>query len=262
MLHDFDLIQHTFSKEIVIYAIADVHLGALEHCESEWQAFLRRVVSENAYLILAGDLLNNSVRSAGFANPFDEVLRPREAKKRMVEYLSPVKERVLCLVTGNHERRTYRDDDQDLSYDICARLCIEHLYRENIAFMCISVGERKDCGKPESTYNFAVVHGAGGGIYTGAAVNRNERFGSMIDGLDCLVAGHVHKGFVTKPSKIVIDGRNRSVSMKHYVVISCVSWLNYGGYSAQKMLLPAHICDPQRIKLTANKHGKKIITTW
>ena len=262
MLDEFSLIMHSFPDEITVYPIADVHLGAVEHSESEWLSFLRKVKSEDSYLILAGDLLNNSVRSAGFANPFDEVLRPREAKKRMVEYLEPIKDRILCVVTGNHERRTYRDDDQDLTYDICSKLDIEHLYRENIAYMCVSVGHRTNEDKPMCTYNFAVTHGAGGGIYTGAAVNRNERFGNVIDGLDCLIAGHVHKGFITKPAKIVIDARNRMVTMKHYVVISCISWLNYGGYAARAMLLPSQVSDPQRLKLVADKNDKKIITTW
>lgn len=262
MLHDFDLIQHSFPGDATVYPIADVHLGAVEHAEKEWQDFLKRVERENAYLILAGDLLNNSTRGTRFANPFDEVLRPREAKRRMVEYLKPMKERILCVVTGNHERRTLKDSDQDLTYDICSKLDIEHLYRENIAFMCLSCGERTHEAKAKQTYTFAVTHGAGGGIYTGAAVNRNERFGNIVDGLDCLVTGHVHKGFVSKPSKIVIDPRNRVVSMKHYVVISCVSWLNYGGYAAQKMLLPAHIADPQKVQLLSGWRNKNIITTW
>lgn len=262
MLNDFDLISHTFQDEITIYPIADVHLGALEHAEQEWQSFLKRVEQEDAYLILAGDLLNNSVRSAGFANPFDEVLRPREAKRRMVEYLKPIKDRILCVVTGNHERRTLRDDDQDLTYDICSKLDIEHLYRENIAFMCVSVGYRKSEDRPANTYTFAVTHGTGGGIYTGASVNRNERFGNVIDGLDCFVAGHVHKGTVTKPAKIIIDSRNKLVTMKHYVVVSCVPWLNFGGYAAKSMMLPSQVCDPQQLKLSADKHNKKITTTW
>lgn len=262
MLNDFDLIRHSFDDEIDIYPVADVHLGAVEHSEPEWQAFLRRVENENAYLILAGDLLNNSTRGTRFANPFDELLRPREAKRRMVEYLEPIKDRILCVVSGNHEQRTVRDSDQDLTYDICAKLNVEHLYRENMAFMAISVGKRTNLEKPQSTYTFAVTHGSGGGIYTGAAVNRNERFGNIIDGLDCLVSAHVHKGTISKPAKIVIDGRNNCVSMKHYVVVSCVPWLNYGGYAARAQLLPAQICDPQRLRLVANKNDKKIITTW
>ena len=262
MYSDFDLITHAFPGDITIYPVADVHLGAVEHCEPQWQAFLRKVEEEDAYLILAGDLLNNGVRSAGFANPFDEVLRPREAKKRMVEYLMPLRERILAVVTGNHERRTYRDDDQDLTYDICTKLDIEQVYRENVAFMAVSLGQRPDEPKPNATYTLAVVHGTGGGIYTGAAINRNERFGNVINNLDCLIAGHVHKGFISKPSKICIDTQNKTVTLKHYVVISCVSWLNYGGYAAQKMLLPAHVCDPQQIKLMSNRKNKRIITTW
>ena len=262
MLSDFDMISRAFPGEITIYPIADVHLGAIEHAEPEWQAFLKRVEQEDAYLILAGDLLNNSTRGTKFANPFDEVLRPREAKRRMAEYLKPVKDRILCVTSGNHEQRTTRDDDQDLSYDICSKLDIEHLYRENMAFMRISCGARKNESKPEATYGFCVTHGSGGGIYTGAAVNKSERFGNLIEGVDCIVTGHVHKGFVSKPAKIAMDMRNGKVSMRHYVVVSCVSWLNYGGYAARAMLLPAQICDPQQLHLSAKRDCKKITTLW
>lgn len=265
MLHDLDLISHEFPGDITIYPIADVHLGAMEHAETEWQSFLKKVESENAYLILDGDLLNNGIRSCKFVNPFDERIRPRDAKRMMVKYLEPVKDRILCVVTGNHERRTFKDDDQDLSYDICTKLDIEHLYRENIAYMRITCGQRKagDRSKNRATYAFTVTHGAGGGIYTGAAVNRDERFGNTIDGLDCLVTGHVHKGFVTKPAKIVIDTRTGVVRMTNYTVVSCVSWLNYGGYAARNMLLPAHVCDPQAIHLCGSgRDCKKITTTW
>lgn len=262
MLNDMDMIVHEFlsNNNIKIYPIADVHLGAMEQAETEWTEFIKRVKDENAYLILAGDLLNNGVRTCHFVNPFDEKYRPREAKKMMVNYLEPVKDRILCVVSGNHERRTYKDDDQDLSYDICAKLDIEHLYRENIAFMKICCG-KKSRTLSRASYTFAVTHGTGGGIYTGAAVNRNERFGNVIEGLDCLVTGHVHKGFITKPSKIVIDSRNNLVHMTNYTVISCVSWLNYGGYAAQKMLLPAFTSEPQRIELSC-KRDKKITTSW
>ena len=262
MLNDFDLINHSFKNDIVVYPIADVHLGAVEHAEQEWQAFLKRVENENAYLILAGDLLNNNTKSVRFANPFEETLRPREAKRRMTEYLKPIKDKILCVVSGNHEQRTIRDCDQDLTYDICSKLDIEHLYRENMAFMRIALGKRIGENKPMASYVFCVTHGSGGGIYTGAAVNKSERFGNIIEGVDCIVTGHVHKGFISKPSKIVVDARNGSVSMRHYVVVSCVSWLNYGGYAARSQLLPAQTSDPQRLKLSAEKHNKKIITTW
>lgn len=264
MLHDLDLIHHKFDSEIDIYPIADVHLGAVEHAEPEWQAFLKRVEKENAYLILAGDLLNNSTRGTRFANPFDEALRPMEAKARMVEYLKPLAEakKILAVTSGNHEQRTTRDSDQDLTYDICAKLNIEHLYRENVAFMKISLGKRNRDQHSIQTYVFTVVHGKSGGIYTGAALNSSERFGNLIEGVDCFVSGHVHKGFVSKPSKIVVDTAHNCVMMRSYLVVSCVSWLNYGGYAARATLLPAKIADPQRLHLVMDEHNKQIITTW
>ena len=263
MLNDLDLIRHSFPGDIDIYPIADVHLGAIEHDETRWQEFLKRVERENAYLIIAGDMLNNSTRGVRFANPFDEVLRPREAKRRMVEYLAPIAQRILVYTGGNHEARNSRDSDQDISYDICSKLDIEHLYRENVAFAKISLGKRKRSSGALASYVFCVTHGKSGGVYTGTAVNSSERFGgSVLEGVDCVVTGHVHKGFVSHPSKIVVDSTNNCVSMRSYVVVSCVSWLNYGGYAARSMLLPAEIANPQRLHLVAREKDKQIITTW
>lgn len=264
MQNDFDLITHSFDNDIVIYPISDVHLGALEHNKKEWDNFCRKIDSEdNARIILGGDLVNNSVRNS-VANPFDEVLRPREQKRLMVEYLKPIKDRILCGVCGNHEARTTKDSDQDIMYDIFSKLDIEDVYRENIAFMKISIGERrcKDRTQPNVSYTFAVTHGTGGGIYTGAAINRNERFGNIIEGLDCLIVGHTHKGTISRPSKVVIDPQNNVVSVKDYLVISSVSWLNYGGYAVKKMLLPAAAAIPQKLLLRNDKHDKRIEVTW
>ena len=263
MLNDFDMIKHHFDAPITIFPISDVHYGALEHKHKEWLAFCKMVEeTPNAYIILGGDLVNNNVRTCSFINPYDELVRPREQKKAMVEFLSPIKDRILCAVNGNHEARSLKDDDIDITYDIMAKLDIEDLYRQNIAFMKVSLGNRKHDNTPIQSYTFAVTHGAGGGIYTGATVNRNERFGNVIEGLDCLIVGHTHKGTVSKPSKIVIDRKNDKVSMSHYTVISMTSWLNYGGYAMQKMLLPAHVADPQMLKLHMNQHNKKIEVTW
>lgn len=262
MLNDFEMIVHEFDNPITIFPISDVHFGALEHLNKEWTEFCKLVEqTPNAYIILGGDLINNNIRTCGFINPYDEIVRPREQKIRMVEYLSPIKDRVLCAVAGNHEARTVKDSDIDITYDIMAKLDLEDRYRENMAFMKVSLGKRSD-NSPVQSYTFGVTHGAGGGIYTGATVNRNERFGNVIEGLDCLVVGHTHKGTVTKPSKIVIDRKNNKVTMSYYTVISMTSWLNYGGYAMKKMLLPAHVADPQKLKLTMNHHRKRIEVVW
>ena len=259
MLSDFEMITHHFPQreDIIIYPISDVHIGAKEHMEREWADFCDKVLSSNAYITLGGDLINNATRSS-VSNIFEETMRPREQKKLMVEMLTPLKDRILCAVTGNHERRSGKDADDDPTYDILCKLDREDLYRENIAFTKIQMGNPKSCGETNPTYVIVNIHGAGGGIYTGAAVNRNERFGYTIDGMDLLIVGHSHKPFVTQPGKIKIDTHNNRVSIKPFKVVTTTSWQCFGGYSAQKMLLPSSNA-PQIITLCGKK--KEILVT-
>lgn len=248
-----------------IYPIADVHLGSLLHDKESWNAFCRRVEQEDAYLILGGDLINNNTRHAA-GSPFEDYIRPREQKKLMVEMLTPIKEKILCAVGGNHEARTAKDTDQDIMGDIMCKLDLEDSYAEDLAFLKLEIGQRITRNNPITTYTFAVTHGTGGGIYTGAAVNRNERFGYTIEGIDALIVGHTHKGTISKPKKIIVDSTRNIVRTKQLVVISCTAWQNYGGYAARKMLLPCSESDadqPQTLMLRGTKDGKKqIVTVW
>lgn len=241
MKDDFDVIIRQFPREdIRIYGVFDVHLGAAEYLEKEFMDFRDSVLKDkNAFVILGGDLMNNATRSS-VSNVFEETMRPREQKRLMTEILRPLaeNERILCMVTGNHERRSTKDADDDPSYDIACKLDIEDLYRQNMAFLKLQFGDIKGDGSKNPTYRIFVAHGAGGGMLTGGAVNRNERFGVYIDGIDMMMTGHVHKPFVTSPAKLVFDPYHNRVSVKPFKVVSMSSWLAYGGYAAQKMLPP------------------------
>ena len=264
MQSDFAIITRRFYSPIKIYPIADVHFGAINHQQAEWERFCSMIEQDDsAYLILDGDLINNNTRSS-VGSPWDDTVRPREQKKRMVEYLAPVKEKVLCLTSGNHENRSLKDSDDCPAYDIVCKLDIEDVYRQNAAFLKIQFGERNKGyhrkSAPKVIYNVAVTHGAGGGIYTGATVNRNERWGNATSGVDLLIVGHTHKGTVTRPSKLVFDSRCDTIQMREYVVLSCVSWQNYSGYAMQKMLLPSGTARPQVIYLSEKE--KDIEVRW
>ena len=266
MENDFKLIVRDFDTDITIYPISDVHLGSLEHNKKEWDKFVNKIANEpNSYIILAGDLMNNATRSS-VSNIFEETLRPSEQKKRLIKYLTPIKDKIICAVSGNHERRSGKDADDDPTYDIMCKLDLEDIYRQNMAFVKLQLGTPEQIKKRQAaTYTFVVTHGSGGGIFTGSAVNKNERFGYVVDGMDCLIVGHTHKGAISKPSKIVIDPRNNVVSMKSFTVVSCQAWMNYGGYAAQKMLLPSTNATSegsQKITLSSNNRKKAINVIW
>ena len=208
---DFDVIVKKFDSAIKIACISDVHYGGIGHMAKEWKKFIKMVQEDpDLYLILGGDLVNNNTRSS-VGSPWEDTVRPRDQKAHMVEFLTPIKDRILCCVSGNHERRSLKDADDDVMYDIMTKLDLEDVYRPNAAFLKVQLGKRTGkSNKANATYTFAVTHGSGGG-QTGSAVNRNERWGSTIDGIDCVVSGHTHKGAVSKPMKMVFDPHNDKI---------------------------------------------------
>ena len=262
MLPDSLIITHRFPdrKDITIYAVADVHLGAKECMEQEFMSFLEMVKNTpDVYLILAGDLINNATKSS-VSNTFDDVYRPAEQKKLMAKLLEPVKDRILCAVPGNHEDRSGKDVDDDPMYDIMAKLDIEDRYRKNRAIVKLRFGHNdKSHNAYHPTYIFAVIHGTGGGAQTGAGVNRAERYAYSFDGVDALIMGHTHRPLTTTPSKIRVDSRNNTVKQVPFDVIVATSWLKYTDYAAKKMMNPtSHVL--QKITLCGMKKEIEIST--
>lgn len=244
MLPDFEMIIHKFPKreDITIIPIADVHLGARECMEQEFIKFIDTIKDKpNVYLVLGGDLINNATRSS-VTNIFEETMRPSDQKKEMSKILAPVAHKILAAVSGNHERRSGKDADDDPTYDILCKIDREDVYRENMAFVKFQFGDPAKNGENNPTYTIVVTHGAGGGALTSGAVLKGERFGYAVDGMDALIMGHTHKPFTTQPGKIVIDKFNNKVSVKPFKVINMTSWLEYSGYAMQKMLLPNAHC--------------------
>ena len=175
MLPDFEMVVHRFPREdMTIIPIADVHLGAKECMEQEFIQFIDKVKDEpNVRLVLGGDLINNATRSS-VSNIFEETMRPSDQKREMAKILAPVADKILCAVSGNHERRSGKDADDDPMYDILCKIDREDVYRENIVFMKLQFGEPRGDGLRNPTYTIVVTHGAGGGQLTSGAVLRGE----------------------------------------------------------------------------------------
>lgn len=270
MRDDFEIIRIPLprTRTVTIYPVADVHLGATECHEREWDAFRSRVLAEkDSYLILHGDLINNNTRSS-VGSPYADMLRPREQKRRMAEHLEPLRDKILCCVSGNHERRSLKDADQDPTYDIMCKLDLEDRYRESMAFLYLTIGTRSQGEGRTGThaaYNICVTHGAGGGALSGGVINRNERFARSICGVDALIVGHSHNGMISRPSQLVMDARTDRVTQRDIVVVATTSWQQFGGYAAQKMLQPRANSSaeaPMRLQLSGVRGQKYIKIIW
>ena len=92
MLNDFTMIQHKFAEnnDIHIIPISDVHLGAAEHMKDKWEQFCQDILaSENTFITLGGDLINNATRNS-VSDIFKETMFPSAQKRKMAEMLKPL----------------------------------------------------------------------------------------------------------------------------------------------------------------------------
>ena len=238
MLDDFTPIIHKLDgRTIRIYAIADVHLGAKECAVKEFRRFVERIAADkDAYIVICGDVLNNGVKDS-VTNVYEEVLPPHAQIETAVELLTPIKDKILGCVGGNHEHRTKKAVDLDPLYAVMLMLGKGELYRQNLAFVRVNL-ER---GKTKDHYALLLVHGASAG-------KRNKFDLGAVEGVDAIIGGHVHSGDIRKNTRIIFSTSN-TVKTRDIVSLTAVSWLDYGGYAARALHMPQSTKHPQCLEL-------------
>lgn len=221
------------AEDARVYVLGDCHIGAVDCDMKGLEAFIDKIADEdNAYLILVGDILQNSLKSSVGSVYIDQIAPPSEQKQMTRQLLWKVKDKILCAVGGNHEARSLRDVDDDPLYDVFCAMDIQSVYRRNMAFLRVKLGD----GKP-STFSFLAMHGK--------SETRQKYFPYAIEGIDIICTGHTHTGKITKPSKLVFTQRGKVV-MQDMAHIVGTSWLDYskGGYAATSQLMPQATGDP------------------
>lgn len=248
-----------FGNDVKVYPIGDMHYGSPQFMEEEWKAFSKRLLKEkNSYVVLVGDLIDNGLKNSKTC-VYEETCRPYEQKEWLVRQLDPIKDKILCGVSGNHETRSRKESDSLPIYDVFARLGIEDRFRENMAFLFLRIGDANQniAGQNRSTYVMCVTHGSGGGSYVSSGGPRMENFGNTIDGVDAIITGHTHKPMAYPVGKLKVDTSNKKITQSKFWVIRATSWMKYGGYAAQKMLSPSTFCLSE-IRLAARKKDIRV----
>lgn len=258
MTPDHIAIQRSFGREdITLHPVFDLHIGAQEFMEREWAAYKRSILDDpKAYVIVGGDMINNGIKSS-VTSVYEETMRPREQKRVLLEELTPLRDRIICGVSGNHEGRNDKEVDQNPLYDVFVKLDIEDRFRLNGAFCVLRFGDKRACSRDNPTYQLGAFHGAGGGMYIGSGANRVERYGAIVEGLDLIVTGHTHKPMNFPVGKLVFDSRNGRVVRKQFRVLVATSWLDYGSYAMRKMLPPTAFC-PNEARLCGTRKDIRI----
>ena len=206
------------TKPIVIVPISDIHMGHAG-CDT---ALLKKTVAwikkSGAYTILLGDLIdaisNNDRRfendsiAPEFKSQLDNLHYAQTAA--VIKALTPIKDRILGSLPGNHENSVKKMFSYDSNAIICEKLGVQQL--TDPSYVQIRARRTKTSA---STLNIFCTHGllVGGGKQTGSKVNNLMNVAAGFDA-DIYLGGHSHKLFQISDNKIGISANGRVVERR------------------------------------------------
>ena len=247
MQSDFTMIVKEFPKgtdKVVIHPWGDWHIGSSQTDIKRLREKVNQVANDkDAYVIICGDMLDMGIVNSK-TNIYEEKLMPQDQKELLYNMLLPIKDKILAVVPGNHEDRMVKRVGVNPLYDVCCRLKIEDVYRENIAFLKITILNR---GHNERFYKYIGV------VTHGSSMNKHQKFTQSIDGADFFISGHTHTPSFHTRSKLRIPPVSDTVYQVSYREIVVNSELEYSGYGAKKEYIP-NAQENQTLELDGHKH--------
>lgn len=239
--------------ELEIHPLADLHIGDMA---CNYKAILDKLEyiknTPNAYCVLDGDLMDTAIASS-IGDTYASTHNPMEQLQECVKLFTPLKDKIIAVVGGNHENRIYRYDGIDITELMCHQLGIAERYSPTNALLFIRFGKdtrhnRKMC------YSLYMSHGSGGGRREGGKINRLADLANIVDA-DIYVMAHVHQPAAFRNTFFRADPQNNAVSQCEHLFVNTAAWLEYGGYGEKQGYKPASTINPV-IHLAGNGRKK------
>jgi len=223
-----------------LYPIGDWHVGS-KQCDEN---FIRHVVDtirtdDHAVWVGMGDFMENAIVGSK-SDVYTQTLPPREQMEHIVDILSPVKDKGLFCIAGNHEQRTMRVVGLSPETYIATRLDIPFM-----GFSCYAqfyVREEQTGTHRSHHRGFCCYfhHNYGGGYSSGGKVNRAEQLRLIAPTADAIFSGHFH--ITSRVPVTWFELGKQSVIKKcgyDYITGSALTW--DGSYAEEKAKRPASL---------------------
>ena len=230
----------TNKNRIEIVPLGDFHIGD-ENCNiDEIKKTIDYIAyTDNCYTILNGDLMNNALKTSK-SDTYKESMSIGEEQDLLIELLTPIKDKILYMTTGNHEYRTSILSGIDPSRAIARELGLikKGLYGDNDYFITLMFGIRNGDKKLENTYTIFGMHGSGGGRRMGATANVLEDMSAIVPNADLYIHSHTHNPMTFRKPIFVYNINNKKLEKIERTFYNTNSFLEYGGYAERKGYTP------------------------
>ena len=247
-------------KQIELLVLADYHYADPHSDHDAIRKDIDYVNShENAYCVLAGDLLDCALKSSlgdCYVN-----LSPMEELTAMMDLIQPIAHKVLAIVGGNHEARHYKTNGVDMTRLLAKQLGIEDKYSTDTALVFLRFGSDRDHARRHRPilYTIYLTHGSGGGgRKEGGKIQRLADYCQICDA-DLYIAGHTHLPASFKTGFARPSAANNSITYCTKLFVNSAAKLQYGGYGDTGGFKPPCIDTPHILLSGEHKDMRAVI---
>lgn len=241
-------------ETITLEIFSDLHIGS-NKCDMDLiKARIERVKNDpNTYGVLLGDIVNNSTKTS-VGDVYNESLSPMSQITTAIELFRPIAHKIIGGTSGNHERRSYKQDGIDLLYFMFTELNIADKYAYDAALLFIRFGINDRYKRRKMCYTVYLTHGDGqGGRMIGGKANGLQRRGQIVNS-DIVITGHTHTPFTFRSMSYAVDYQKSTVKEREQVFVNASATLKYEEYAELYGLAPSSVISP-RVVLNSHKRG-------
>lgn len=217
-------------RQIEILPLSDLHFGSQEFNLQLWKDTLAYIEEKpNRYVVLNGDLIDNATRNSISDIYSATPVSPTEQILQVAKELKPIKDRIISVVSGNHEARTWKESGVDLTLWLCNELGIQDRYDANMCIDFITIKNLKRRTKEG---------------------NKQRQFDSNY----LITLNHRHQPFAFKQDFYRLDRGHKQVSRITKAFVNANAFLRFGGYGMAKGYTPSTMEVPRIIVRFSNSH--------
>jgi hypothetical protein len=191
----------------------------------------------NAYIFINGDLLNAAIRHS-VSDVHGEGMTVKDARHFLQAKLEPVRDKVIGVLSGNHDGRIYKHTGEDSIDALCA-ICGIWYADSGEADIKLSFGRY---GSSNSTryvnYGIYAVHGWGGGKTWGAKANNLMSLRVIRPNADLYVFSHTHTPMVIPDVTHAYDIGSGAILEQHQLFVMTPAYMERAGYAIAQGFKP------------------------
>jgi hypothetical protein len=223
---------------IQIIPLADGHLGD-ENCDLN---LFKKTIdyiknTPNCYAILNGDLINNALKTSK-SDIYKENMTMAKQQELLIDLLLPIKDKILVISPGNHERRTELASGVNPLWFVARILGLSDRYAEGQYTLTVLFGKYKSSNTQRNSVVIQGVHGTGGGSTIGGKANAMLKLGEILANADIYITAHTHQIIDIPDAIFIYNPLTRKVEKHIRQFFNCNSFVKYGGYAEEKMYAP------------------------